>query len=320
MLTDWLDSLIHAITTLAPDGTFFSLELNIRGLIAIVLVALSCGAVGSLIVGNRMAFFSDALAHCTFAGVALGLLLGVNLGAEKDGPYYQWGLPAIMVLFGVLVGLCIAFVRENSSLANDTVIGVFFAGALGLGAVLLSHLSQRAYLSPETFLFGSYVSVQSSDLLILGALVLVTAVVFGFLYNGMVLVAFNPSLARSRRVPVRLCNYLLIILLALIVNLCLKIVGALLINGLLLVPVATACTLTRNMRQLFWVSALLCVGAGVAGQLLQWELAERTGASAGVGGTIIVLSVVLFFLSMLGLAVRNWREHREAACKTSDSF
>src|SRR5262249_55927770 len=153
-------------------------------------------------------FFSDALAHCTFAGVALGLLVAVGSGAERGGPYFQWGLPAIMVVFGVLVGVAIAFVRESTSLANDTVIGVFFAGAIGFGAVLLSHLSKHAYFSPETFLFGSLVAVQPADLLILAALTLVTAVVLGYHYNGMVLAAFNPSLARSRRVPVRLCNYL----------------------------------------------------------------------------------------------------------------
>lgn len=310
MLTDWLDNAIKYLADLAPPGTFFNFSMNINGIIAVVLVALICGTVGSLIVGNRMAFFGDALAHCTFAGVALGLLLGVSTGAEKGGPYYQWGLPAIMVLFGVFVGLCIAFVRENTTLASDTVIGVCFAGAMGFGAVLLSHLSKRAYFTPESFLFGSLVSVWPEDLIVLAGLGLITAVVMALLYNGMVLAAFNPSLARSRRVPVRLCNYLLIVLLALIVNLCLKIVGALLINALLLVPVATACNITRNMRQLFWVSTLLCLAVGILGQLLQWELQMRTGAAAGVGGTIIVLSVVLFFLSMLVPAGRAWLQER----------
>src|SRR4051794_30484619 len=97
MLTDRLDDAIKYLAGLAPPGTFFNYEMNINGFLAVVLVAVICGAVGSLIVGNRMAFFSDALAHCTFAGVALGLLGAVYFDAERGGPYLQWGLPAIMV-------------------------------------------------------------------------------------------------------------------------------------------------------------------------------------------------------------------------------
>jgi zinc transport system permease protein len=132
----------------------------------------------------------------------------------------------------------------------------------------------------------------------------------------MVLTSFNVSLARSRRIQVRFCNYLFIVLLALVVNLCLRIVGALLINALLLVPVATACNLSRNMRQLFWLTTALCLVIGVSGQLLNWELEMRYDVKTGVGGTIVVLGVLLFFLSMLVPWLRTRLEHRNIACKT----
>src|SRR5206468_1542411 len=104
--------------------------------------------------------------------------------------------------------------------------------------------------------------VTSLDLITLVLLALVTAGLLAWLYNSLVLTSFNPSLALSRRVPVRLCSYVFIVLLALIVNLCLKIVGALLINALLVVPAATAANLCRNMRQLFWTTIGLCLLVG----------------------------------------------------------
>ena len=84
-----------------------------------------------------MAFFSDAMAHCAFAGVALGILITMILapGHRSD---YDWVVPLVMVTIGILVGLGIAFVREMTGLASDTVIGVFFAGAVGFGAMLLT--------------------------------------------------------------------------------------------------------------------------------------------------------------------------------------
>src|SRR5262249_12587392 len=130
MLSAWLDQVIRAFNDLFPPNTFFNIDFQVRGTLAVLLFGLACGAVGSLVVGNRMAFFSDALAHCAFAGVALGLLVALIAGVHKQDEFYDWILP-IMVAFGVLVGLLIAFVRQKTNLANDTVIGVFFAGAMG---------------------------------------------------------------------------------------------------------------------------------------------------------------------------------------------
>jgi zinc transport system permease protein len=306
--TDWLDQAINAFCGcgLFSPGSFFSFDFNIRSLLAVMLVSLICGAVGSMVVGNRMAFFSDALAHCAFAGVGLGLLVGFLAEARRSGPFHDWGVPLITVTFGVAVGLAIAFVREKTSLASDTVIGVFFAGALGLGAVILKELSRIGYFtSLEGLVFGDIVTVRSHDLLVLLLLGVVTAVVLGLLYNQLVFTSFNPSLARSRRIPVRLCSYLFIVLLALIVNLCLKIVGALLINALLIVPAATAGNLARNMRQLFWMTTAICLFVGVGGLWLSWDVAR-----AGSGGSIVVLSVVLFFGSMAVAGLRQWWEQR----------
>jgi zinc transport system permease protein len=238
-------------------------------------------------------------------------LLALASGVHSQEEFYEWITP-VMVAFGILVGLGIAWVRQTSGLSADTVIGVFFAGALGIGAILLKFVRQRRYFNPDDFLFGNPLMVSGQDLLRLIILVLVVAVVLGFLYNQLILSNFNMTLALSRRVRVGMCNAIFIVLLALVVNLCLQAVGALLINAMLVVPAATAANVSRNMRQLFWYTIGLCLFVGVLGHYLSWVV-QVPSASGGEklsfegGGIMVVLSVVLFSLSMM---VRPLMERR----------
>src|SRR5947209_17148659 len=124
-------------------------------------------------------------------------------GVRDEKDFYNWILP-VMVLFGVLIGVLIAYVRQKTSLANDTVIGVFFAGAMGFGAILLKFVARKRYFSIENFLFGDPITVSSQDIVWLFFLVLATAGVLAVMYNDFVLASFNPSLALSRKVRVRL--------------------------------------------------------------------------------------------------------------------
>jgi zinc transport system permease protein len=312
MLTDRLAEVIADFSRLFPAGTFLSYTFMVKALLAVIFVTLVCGAVGSLVVGNRMAFFSDALAHAAFASVAMALLMGLVADLPKDSLFYDLGVPSIMVGFGALVGLGIAFVREQTGLASDTVIGVFFAGAIGFGALFSNTLSQRGYYNVDSFLFGSPTAVSEAYLLVLFGLTVVTFGLLVFMYNDLIFTSFNTSLAQSRNIRVRLCNYLFIVLLALIVNICIRTVGVLLINGILIVPAATASNVCRNMRQLFWTTIALSVGVGVVGLWLSFEVNIPVGGSdltLGSGGVIIVLSVLLFFGSM---ALRSVRERRSA--------
>lgn len=285
------------------------LGFELRALLAVLLVTSICGMVGALVVGNRMAFFSDAMAHCAFAGVALGILITLAVGAGKDTEEFRWLLPLIMVAFGALVGLAIAFVKEKTDLASDTVIGVFFAGAIGFGAMLLTALKQRKAIDPDMFLFGSVLIVHEVDLLYLALLLVLVVGLLWWRSNHLLLASFNPSLARSRRISLRLNNYLFILLLALIVNFSIVTVGALLINALLIVPAATASNVARNLRQMFWMTFGLSILAGLVGLLISLEVEVRlmsaTPVQFGASGTIICISVALFFVSMLAPAMRR---------------
>ncbi len=287
----------------------FTYGFDFRALLSVLLVTTICGMVGALVVGNRMAFFSDAMAHCAFAGVALGILLTLALGSGKHPEAYRWLIPLVMVAFGALVGLAIAFVKEKTELASDTVIGVFFAGAIGFGAMLLSALKQRRAIDPETFLFGSPLYVQDIDFLYLAILFALVVALLLWRYNHLLLASFNSSLARSRRISLRLNNYLFILLLALIVNFSIVTVGALLINAMLIVPAATASNIARNLRQMFWLTLGFSLAAGLAGLYLSSAFYVRFPSGIevefGPSGTIICVSVLLFFVSVLTPGVRR---------------
>jgi zinc transport system permease protein len=287
--------------------TFFNQSWNVRALLALLFVSVCCGAIGSLVVGGRMAFFSDALAHCAFAGVSVGYILfeAIVLKVQPRADFWQWVTP-IMAVFGILVGLGIVAVRQQTGLASDTVIGVFFSGAIGLAAMLRNIINKRGLFGLEDFLFGDPITASAGDILVLMALTVVTLAFLAWGYNYLLLSSFSNSLAMSRRVPVRLGNYLFVALLALVVNLCLRSVGVLLINALLIVPAATAMNVSRNMRQLFWLTVFICLAVSVVGQFLSWELGiwvqtslNMPGAKIGISGTIVLLSVALFLVSML---------------------
>jgi zinc transport system permease protein len=287
----------------------------LKGFAGGALASLICGVVSSLVVSNRMAFFSDALAHCAFAGVALGLIL--YLAGYLDS---ESGILAMTILFGVVVGAMIAYVREKTPLASDTVIGVFFAGAMGLGAVLLKGVRRYGVggaFDPDNFLFGDILTVSGRDLVYLAFLLLVLIGFLWWFYNRLVFASFSPSLARSRNFPVRMGNYLFIVLLALIVNICLKVVGVLLINALLVIPGATAAVLARNLRQFFWFSIGFALAAGLGGLALGSTWTPRIQGKAfplASGGIIVVLGVVLFFLSML---LSRWLRGPRPMARTS---
>lgn len=302
----WLDRHLGLVADLLGVSTF-----TLYPVVAVVLLGLTCGLVGALVVGNRMAFFSDAMAHTAFAGVAVSLLLVVLLAGARSRaevePFVPW-VPVGAAGFGVAVGLGIAAVRDRSGLTNDTVIGVFFALAVGVGAMLMPPLSRVAPFSQEQFLFGGLSSVGAADLLALAGLLAVTLAVVGLRANALTLASFNPSLARSRGLPVKLDGYLFIALLAVVVNLAVSTVGALLINALLVVPAAAAANLGRNYRQVFWLTLAGSVGSGLVGLAVSQTLALRLvgeRVSFGPSGTTVVVCVGWFFLTLLVRGLRR---------------
>ena len=298
----WMAMLIRSLAEMFGEDLFV-----VKAILTLVVMCLLCGMVGALVVGNRMAFFSDAMAHCAFAGVALGTLTA--LAGDLGRGTATWLVPLVMVAFGIAVGMSMIYIRDRTGLAHDTVIGVFFALALGFGAMLTKVVQQISNVNLETFLFGNLFLIPEADLVYLCGVLALVAGAFVWRYNQLMFASFNPSLARTRRMNVTLNNYLFIILLALVVNLSIKAVGALLINALLVVPAAAAANVSRNLRQMFWLTVSFSLASGALGYWASNTLTLSVGDARDVtfapSGVVVVTSVGLFFASMAGVAVWN---------------
>jgi zinc transport system permease protein len=280
--------------------------------IAVVLLGITCGAIGSTVVGNRMAFFSDAMAHTAFAGVALAILniiLLAGIRSTRDADSYLWIVQPTMILTGIIVGSAMTAVRERTGLTNDTVIGVFFAAAIGLGTMILPEVRKQVNIDPEQFLYGSIALSDGGDICTLSLLALITTSIVAWRYNSWATASFNPSLARSRGIAVRADSYLFVILLAIVVNVSIRSVGVLLINALLIVPAAAAANISRNLRQVFLLTLVGTVAAGVIGfqlsRVVVIPLGQGRSMELAPSGTIVVVCVIGFFATMLGNMLRG---------------
>jgi zinc transport system permease protein len=305
-MLDWVTTHVNTLADL-----FSTTGYDVKGTLALLLVAVTCGLIGSLVIGNRMAFFSDAMAHTAMSGVTVAFLCMVvfaGVRTQSQAEPLLWTTPLVMAGVGAVVALAIAVIQERTTLSSDTVIGVFFALALGFSALLLPALNAVVRMPLEEILFGQLILIDEFRLLILFGMAVVTAAVVALRYNGFVLGSFNPSLANSRGLPVRWNTYLFVALLAVVVNLSVYAVGVLLINALLLVPAAAAANMTGNLRRMFWVTLAGSVGCAVIGYRISANTVIVAGSvdlSPGPSGAVVLTCVGWFFVSLVVRVIRR---------------
>lgn len=305
-MVDWVNQIVITLADILGTKTY-----DVRAILALLLVAIACGTIGSLVVGNRMAFFSDAMAHTAMAGVTiaiLGMVLFANINQTRGIDDFRTVIPLVMAGVGAVVGLVIAIIQEKTALTSDTVIGVFFALALGFAGLMLPALQEKVRIPLEDILFGQLLFIDDTRLLMLFGMTVVTLLVIGFGYNGFLIGSFNPSLANSRGIPVRWNNYIFVVLLAVVVNLSVYAVGVLLINALLVVPAAAAANVSRNLRRMFWFTLVGCVACALLGYRVSSNTVIVIGSvelSPGPSGAVVVACVGWFFVSLIVRAIRR---------------
>lgn len=254
-----------------------------RALLAGVAVAAAAGFLGTFVVQRGLAFLTDGLAHATFGGLAIGLLLGTSV---ESAPWAA--LP-----FVVLVAVGIAFVRHRSGLGADVATGVFFTLSFAVGVVSLGLRSPRApAVDVESLLFGSILSVSEGALLATLVASLATLALLAWLSARLAYATFDPELAALSGVRVVLLEYVLMALVAVVVVAGLRSVGVVLVSALVVIPAATAHLLGRRLLAIAVLSVALATGATVAGVLVSYHLNLATGA------TIVALLGASFFLAL----------------------
>lgn len=250
-----------------------------RGLAAAILVGIVCAMVGTYVVLRGMAFFGDALAHSILPGIAIGYLVSGGTQASL----FWWGL-----VTAVLASLGIGAVSKGARLSNDTAIGIIFAGMFALGIALISRISSYA-IDLTHFLFGNVLSVTQNDLWLTAALGGIVALIIVVFYKEFMVLSFDPILAVTLRLPSRLLENLLLILIAVTIVVSLQTVGIALMVAMLVTPAASAYLVTRRMHTMMILASALAALAGVAGLYVSYYLGVPSGAS-------IVLTSTLFFL------------------------
>lgn len=266
-------------TMMEVIANYFTQAWQVPILLSVVCVSLASGVLSPIVVSSRMAFFSDAVAHSTLAGVALGLLLSL------DNPV------TLMVGFAVIIALLIATLRQYTSLALDTILGVAMAGSLATGFLLYYHV--KGYSDLHSYLFGQVSFLVWDDVWVLGFNALMSIGVVIFFANKFLMLAVSRPLAQARGVAVARYEFLLIVLLGLVVALGVRAVGLLLVNALLIVPAATSRNVTRTLKGMFWGSVIVAMVSGLAG-LFVGDYLGLPPAPA-----IVVASVILFLVSQV---------------------
>jgi zinc transport system permease protein len=273
----------YAIVNHILPFTWSSHEFMKNALLAVLLVGPMFAIMGTMVVNNKMAFYSDTIGHSSLTGIAIGVLLGFQ------NPLW------IMIVFSIFLAVAISMLKLWTTASTDTVIGSVSAVMVALGIVLLSRGGGFSKFS--RFLIGDILSITSGEIMLLVIALGGVILLWIMMFNKFLLVSVNQSIALSRGIPVQLMEILFCVATAIIVTISIQWVGILIINSFLILPAAAARNITGNMMSYHVVSILITIFSGVAGLLLSFYWATATGAT-------IVLITALFYLATLLLKPR----------------
>lgn len=247
--------------------------------LAVLLVTPLFGLLSTMVVSNRMAFFSDSLGHGAFTGLAVGVLLG-------------WLSPLLsLVAFSVVFALLITYIKNRSSASTDTIIGVFSSTGIALGLMLMSR--GGGFNKYSSYLIGDLLSISPEEIGSLFFVFLAVVLVWALVFNSLLVLSINASFARSRGVAAFLTEGLFASVLAVVVAVSIQWVGLLIINSLLVLPAAAARNIAQDVKSYHLLSVAIALLSGVAGLLLAYYCNMAAGAS------IVVVAATVFFLTLL---------------------
>ncbi len=250
-----------------------------NALLAVLIITPLFGILGTMIVNNRMAFFSDALGHSALTGIALGTLFGVtdtNLS---------------MLVFAIVFALLLNRIKRRKTVSTDTVISVFASLSMAIGLVILSRGGNFAKYS--ALLVGDVLSISVKEILLLLVIFLLTLSFWFVGFNKLHAISVNESLAKSKNINIRRMEDLFSIIIAVIVMFSVKWVGILIINALLILPAAASRNIAANVREYHLFSVLISLFSGILGLILSYYMSTATGP------TIVILAAIIFFLTLL---------------------
>ena len=267
------------------EYTFFQ-----RALLGSLLASIACGVIGTYIVTRRLVFISGGLTHASFGGIGIGLYAGIS-------PILTASLFSVLSAFGV------EWLSKRQDMREDSAIAVFWTFGMAVG-VIFSFLAPGFTPDLSAYLFGNILTITQSDLWFIGGVTTALVLFFTLSLRSIVAIAFDREFALSQRLPVRRIEYLLMMLIALTVVACLRMVGIVLVISLLTLPQMTANLFSHSFKHIIWLSILIGQISCLGGLLLSYHLNIPSGAS------IIFISILIFTLCKVAksLATRQTLE------------
>ena len=244
---------------------FLSMNFMKNALLAVLIMTPLFGILSTMVVTGRLSFFSDALGHSGFTGIAIGVLCGAASPT--------WFAVVLAVAFALLF----SYVKSRTSQAAETIISVFSSTAVALG-IFIATMNGSSFTKFNQYLIGDILSVTPGEIGLLALVLLGVVLLWILACNRLVLTAAHPQLASSRGIPVRGFETLFTLSIAVVVTLAMSWVGLMVINSLLVLPAAAARNMARNLREYHLFSVVLALLSGIAGLVTSYYLGSSTGA------------------------------------------
>ena len=276
--------LLESLEPLIPGEIFpyfFTLEMFQRALIAALLVTVVAGYLGNFLLIRNLALIGDGLAHVSFGGVAVGVVLGAT------GPLWY------ALLFSVIAAVLIHEMQTRELLTGDASIAIFLTGMLALGLVILRIWGGGITTDIEGYLFGNLLLIDSESFDLIFLISMVSLIALALMHNGLLATTIDPLAARVQGLPVRSLGLLFSIITAAVVVSMVQVVGTLLVTALLVTPAATAQFLGKSFRScVIWTQffGLLSV---LLGLYLSAELETGSGSMIALVAAIVFALVVI---------------------------
>ncbi len=254
-------------------------EFIVSALLASIALTLITGPMGALVVWRRMAYFGETIAHAALLGFALALLTELPSSI---------GVIAVSIVLAILLSLFM----QQTHLSNDTILGILSHSSLAIGLVLLS-LIPGVNIDTESILFGDVLAVTTNELMMIAATLAVTLPLLFINWQGLVAVAVQEQLAAVEGRPVKLLNYIFMVLMAVVIAIGMKVVGVILVTALLIIPAATSRHIAKTPEQMAVFATLIGIASVIGGITLSWFWDTPAGPS------MVATSSGLFALSLL---------------------
>ena len=256
-------SIIYNLLEMVIPFKFITYDFMKNAMIAIILISPLFAILGTMIVNNKMAFFSDSLGHSALTGIAIGTLLGIA------------NINIAMILFAIAFALVLNLVKHKTTYGADTIISVFSSIAIAIGLAVLSKTGNFNQYS--SYLVGDILSITKQELIYLAVSFIMIIAIWIIFFNKINSISVNTSLAKSKGIAVAMIDNLFVVMIAVIVMISIRWIGILLINSMMILPAAASRNLAKNMRQYHFLSVIFALFSGVVGLILSYYNNIPTG-------------------------------------------